>query len=441
MLTYIKKNLIIAALEDSLLTGKKAAGIATLAEIETLLAALRSRLNADPDAVTDKSIWQMYARLNALKFPSVSNIWWAFNDLSMFDSVETETIGWSNITGKPAKFPPTAHAHDYASITDKPTTFEPSAHNHDYASITDKPTTFPPDAHHHDYASITDKPTTFPPDAHHHDYASITDKPTTFPPDAHHHDYASIINKPTTFPPADHAHDLLQIGGLLLRYNSTAGYLEQSANAGATWTPLVSESAPPSATAYALSWATITDNSVKISRSLPGAWINGDIQIWLRLSIDAATWGSYLLNAHQFYCSVGYDGAFGVHYFNNDGDEQSIYDARIGLTGWHDIGIQWTEASNSCIIYLDGVGGTAFYARKATVDTAGSYTLEIGAPKIQLSALVWGNALTWSAATAAKDTLTPVTMSLPLSEGSGATTTDSTGTAWTIPAGVVWEAV
>ena len=206
MLTYIKKNLIIAALEDSLLTGKKAAGIATLAEIETLLAALRSRLNADPDAVTDKSIWQMYARLNALKFPSVSNIWWAFNDLSMFDSVETETIGWSNIAGKPAKFPPTAHAHDYASITDKPTTFEPSAHSHDYASITDKPTTFPPDAHHHDYASITDKPTTFPPDAHSHDYASITGKPTTFEPSAHAHVYADITDAPTSLPMAAHSH-------------------------------------------------------------------------------------------------------------------------------------------------------------------------------------------------------------------------------------------
>ena len=130
MLTYIKKNLIIAALEDSLLTGKKAAGISTLAEMDMLLAALRSRLNANPDAVTDKSIWQMYARLNALKFPSVSNIWWAFNDLSMFDSVDTDTIGWSNVTGKPTTFPPTAHAHDYASITGKPTTFAPSAHSH-----------------------------------------------------------------------------------------------------------------------------------------------------------------------------------------------------------------------------------------------------------------------------------------------------------------------
>ena len=206
MLTYIKKNLIIAALEDSLLTGKKAAGIATLAEMETLLAALRSRLNADPDAVTDKSIWQMYARLNALKFPSVSNIWWAFNDLSMFDRVETDTIGWSNITGKPAKFPPTAHAHDYASITDKPTTFEPSAHDHDYASITGKPAKFPPAAHSHVKADVTDFPTAFPPAAHSHVKADVTDFPTAFPPELHTHVKADVTDFPTTMPPSAHSH-------------------------------------------------------------------------------------------------------------------------------------------------------------------------------------------------------------------------------------------
>ena len=206
MLTYIKKNLIIAALEDSLLTGKKAAGIATLAEMETLLAALRSRVNADPDAVTDKSIWQMYARLNALKFPSVSNIWWAFNDLSMFDRVETDTIGWSNITGKPAKFPPTAHTHDYASITDKPTTFEPSAHDHDYASITGKPAKFPPAAHSHVKADVTDFPTAFPPAAHSHVKADVTDFPTAFPPAAHSHVKADVTDFPTTMPPSAHSH-------------------------------------------------------------------------------------------------------------------------------------------------------------------------------------------------------------------------------------------
>ena len=206
MLTYIKKNLIIAALEDSLLTGKKAAGISTLAEMDTLLAALRSRLNADPDAVADKSIWQMYARMNALKFPEVSNIWWAFNDLSMFDSVETETVGWSNVTGKPATFPSKPHSHDDASITEKPTTFEPSAHAHDYASITDKPTTFPPAAHSHVKADVTDFPTAFPPELHTHVKADVTDFPTAFPPELHTHVKADVTDFPTTMPPSAHSH-------------------------------------------------------------------------------------------------------------------------------------------------------------------------------------------------------------------------------------------
>lgn len=267
----------------------------------------------------------------------------------------------------------------------------------------------------------------------------VINKPVKFPPKAHTTAWADITDAPATYPPADHAHDLLQIGGLLLRYNSTEGYLEQSTNAGATWTPLVSNSAPPSATAYALSWAGITDASIKSSRALPGAWVNGNLQIWMRLSIDAATYGSYLLNALSFTVLCDYDGAIGVSYYNSNGDEQTLADSRTGLSGWHDIGLQWTQANNSCIIYLDGVGGTPFSASKNDVDTGGAYTLEIGAPSIKLAALVWGNALTWSAATAAKDTITPITMNLPLTEGSGATTTDSTGTAWTIPAGVTWE--
>ena len=61
------------------------------------------------------------------------------------------------------------------------------------------------------------------------------------------------------------------------------------------------------------------------------------------------------------------------------------------------------------------------------------------APKVAW--LVMSDQLTWNATTAAKDTIGTPLFSLPLSEGSGATATDSTGTAWTIPAGVVWEAL
>ena len=99
----------------------------------------------------------------------------------------TRLIAWNDVINKPVKFPPKAHAHDYASITGKPTTFEPSAHAHDYASITDKPTTFEPSSHAHVYADITDAPTSLPMAAHSHAYADITSKPTTFAPSAHSH--------------------------------------------------------------------------------------------------------------------------------------------------------------------------------------------------------------------------------------------------------------
>ena len=267
---------------------------------------------------------------------------------------------------------------------------------------------------------------------------ALVDQIAPFP---HTHLVTDITNFPVTMPPAAHAHDLLQIGGLLLRYNSAEGYLEQSTDAGATWTPLVSESAPPSATAYALSWAGITENTIRISRALPGAWVNGDLQIWMRLFLDAATYGSYLLNAQSFTILCGYDGALGVSYYDSNGDEQTYTDSRTGLTGWHDIGLQWTQATDTAIIYLDGVGGTPLSVGKVDIDTGGEYTIEIGAPKIELSALAWANALTWSASAASVETIGTLTVNLPLSEGSGATTTDSTGTAWTIPAGVVWEAL
>jgi hypothetical protein len=43
---------------------------------------------------------------------------------------------WTNVTGKPATFPPDAHVHDYSTLTGVPATFPPSAHNHAQGDIT-----------------------------------------------------------------------------------------------------------------------------------------------------------------------------------------------------------------------------------------------------------------------------------------------------------------
>jgi len=45
-------------------------------------------------------------------------------------------VGWDDVDGKPATFPPSAHTHAYADITGKPSTFPPSAHSHAIADTT-----------------------------------------------------------------------------------------------------------------------------------------------------------------------------------------------------------------------------------------------------------------------------------------------------------------
>ena len=197
-MTVIEKNLIIAALECSLANGKAAAGITTLTDIETTLAALRTAYTTDPATVIEKDLWTCYERFRRLQFPSVENLWWAYLDAPVFDiDIELRTT-WGDITNKPAKFPPADHIHPAQTVTwedvqSKPTTFPPSDHAHVKADVTDFPTAFPPELHTHVKADVTDFPTTMPPSAHSHAYADITSKPTTFAPSAHSHAVTAYV--------------------------------------------------------------------------------------------------------------------------------------------------------------------------------------------------------------------------------------------------------
>ena len=316
---------------------------------------------------------------------------------------------------------------------------------------------------------VTNKPVRFPPTAHAHDYASITGKPATFPPENHAHDYASITDKPTTFPPENHAHDLLQIGSVWLRDN--AGTLETSTD-GVTWmgiggvdltqyaktadlaayalktdlTPYalnadlqahinnatVHGGGTPAA--YALAW---TDGSAIFSRQVPGAWLNENVQIWMRVYLPSSVF-FWFGDVAMTYNS----GGIYLTSYNSNGDGTDYPDDRTTIAeGWHDVALQWTQAANACILYIDGIGGTPITAYKRTLDAAINYDIRFQAAGLKVAALVMSDQLTWSATAAAKDTIGAPLFSLPLSEGSGATATDSTGTAWTIPAGVVWEAI
>lgn len=170
------------------------------------------------------------------------------------------TVGWADITDKPATYPPTigstattAKAGNYVpawgEITGKPTTFAPATHSHTatdlsgvvktvngtspdgtgnvvvntttaWADITGKPSTFAPiigttatTAKAGNYApawtEISGKPATFAPTigttsttAKAGDYqptwTQVTSKPATFPPEAHGHAISDVTNLQTT---------------------------------------------------------------------------------------------------------------------------------------------------------------------------------------------------------------------------------------------------
>lgn len=81
------------------------------------------------------------------------------------------TVTWSDVTGKPTTFAPSAHSHPISDVTGLQTALDGKAsasHSHDWSEITSKPTTFTPSAHTHLWADITDKPTTFTPATHTH---------------------------------------------------------------------------------------------------------------------------------------------------------------------------------------------------------------------------------------------------------------------------------
>ena len=76
------------------------------------------------------------------------------------------SVAWTDIVGKPAAFPPTAHRHDASQIDNLPV---PA-----WADITGKPSAFPPAAHSHPWSDLTGVPTEFPPSAHPHTIGDVS---------------------------------------------------------------------------------------------------------------------------------------------------------------------------------------------------------------------------------------------------------------------------
>ena len=73
-LTNTDKNLAIASMERSIADACEAAGVVSLAAVETQVSGLRTAFAADPATVTGAQIDAAATALGKLTFPSLSNI-------------------------------------------------------------------------------------------------------------------------------------------------------------------------------------------------------------------------------------------------------------------------------------------------------------------------------------------------------------------------------
>lgn len=110
-------------------------------------------------------------------------------------------VSWNEISGKPLTFSPSAHTHPWNEITSQPdfaltsqvvavSGEVDSIQNYlatgqfytgvSWSEISGKPLTFAPSAHTHPWGEVTDKPTGFAPVAHTHGWNDVTGKPTSF---------------------------------------------------------------------------------------------------------------------------------------------------------------------------------------------------------------------------------------------------------------------
>lgn len=73
-LTATDKNLLIATMERYIQDGVEAAGVASLAALETSVSGLRTAFDADPATVTAVQINDVATKLKALTFPTLTTI-------------------------------------------------------------------------------------------------------------------------------------------------------------------------------------------------------------------------------------------------------------------------------------------------------------------------------------------------------------------------------
>lgn len=107
------------------------------------------------------------------------------------------------------------HTHNYDDLEDKPSLFDGT-----WSNLTGKPTTFSPSAHTHEISDIDDLQDALDGKSdigHSHDWGDITGKPSTFPASTHSHDISDITNLQLALDgkaPTSHTHTISQVTNL-----------------------------------------------------------------------------------------------------------------------------------------------------------------------------------------------------------------------------------
>lgn len=125
---------------------------------------------------------------------------------------------WSNLTGVPAAFPPSAHGHVWADLSGVPAT---ASRWPTFAEVTDKPATYPPSGHNHAAGDITS--------------GTFADARISASSVVQHQAVLSIAwsqlsGKPPTYAPSAHTHAITDVTGLQAALDSKANL------SGATFT-------------------------------------------------------------------------------------------------------------------------------------------------------------------------------------------------------------
>lgn len=112
---------------------------------------------------------------------------------------------WSDVSGKPSTFPPSAHSHSWDDVTGKPVEFPPSAHSHSWADVTGKPAVIAAGADQAAARAAIGAGTSS---------LAIGTTASTAKAGNYAPTWAQVTSKPTTFAPAAHAHAIVDVTGL-----------------------------------------------------------------------------------------------------------------------------------------------------------------------------------------------------------------------------------